>query len=446
VSEHHAYEAIEARVRANGLLAAGRPVVVLLSGGRDSVCLLAIAIRIAGADAVRALHVNYGLRADSGGDEEHCLVLCERLGVPIEVERRAGPPARGNLQAWARAIRYDAAARLARRLGAEVATGHTATDQVEGVLYRLASAPSRRALLGMRERNGIVVRPLLALTRAQTGTYCSERGLEWRDDVTNAEDRFARGRIRGELVPALRAIHPGAEGNVLALVEILRDEATVLDSMLDEVLQGRREIELARLRELPAALSRLVVQRLADLAAERPAPGIAARAGELAALREQGSASLDLGSGLRAVSEYGVLRFELVGGPLARPEEVRLPVPGTVGFGAYEVRCEVGPPELAPGSVDRAAIGSELVVRAWRPGDRMAPLGLGGTKSLQDLFTARRIARSRRATVPVVESAGEIVWVAGVATSERFKVRSATREAAHLSATEVRRAHGQDTA
>ncbi|MDQ6778000.1 MAG: tRNA lysidine(34) synthetase TilS, partial [Actinomycetota bacterium] len=148
-----------------------------------------------------------------------------------------------------------------------------------------------------------------------------------------------------------------------------------------------------------------------------------------------GTASLDLGSGVRAVAEYGVLRFELATPPAHAPAPASLAVPGAVGFGAYEVRCEVGPPQRRPGSLDRAALDAELVVRTWRPGDRMAPLGLAGTKSLQDLFTARRVARSRRATVPVVESRGEIVWVAGVATSERFKVTANTREAVYLTAT-----------
>jgi tRNA(Ile)-lysidine synthase len=426
------------RVQGEGLLLPGRPVLVLLSGGRDSVCLLDLALRIAGAGVVRALHVNYGLRAQAGADERHCALLCRRLGVELEVEHAAGPPPRGNVQAWARDARYGVAARRAQAAGAEVATGHTATDQVEGVLYRLASAPSRRALLGMRGRNGIVIRPLLGLTREQTGSYCQERGLSWREDASNAERRYARGRIRGELVPALRAVHPAAEANVLALTEILRDEAVVLDSLLDEILDGGREIELARLRALPGALARLVVQRLADLAAGRPAPGIAARAGEVAALREQGTSTLDLGSGVRAVAEYGVLRLERASpGPRVAPGEVRLAVPGAVEFGPYEVRCEVGPPARRPGSVDRAALGAELVVRAWRAGDRMAPLGLDGTKSLQDLFCARRVARALRGTVPVVECGGEIVWVAGVATSEHFKVTDVTREAAYLSAVEA---------
>ncbi|MBV9681284.1 MAG: tRNA lysidine(34) synthetase TilS [Solirubrobacterales bacterium] len=103
-------------------------------------------------------------------------------------------------------------------------------------------------------------------------------------------------------------------------------------------------------------------------------------------------------------------------------------------FGSCEVRCEVVAPAREQGVLDRAALGSsELTVRAWRPGDRMAPLGLGGTKSLQDLFTARRVPRLERRSVPVVEARGEIAWVARVATSEHFKVTAGTREAVRLS-------------
>jgi tRNA(Ile)-lysidine synthase len=253
-------EVISESVRRDGLLAPGRAVVVMYSGGRDSTCLLDVAVGIAGADAVSALHVNYGLRDAADRDERHCREVCERLGVMLEV-RRPLRPETGNLQAWARDQRYGAAAQLALASGADVAAGHTSTDQVETILYRLASSPSRRALLGMRAREGRLVRPLLGFTRAQTAGYCAERGLAWREDESN--DQFARGRIRSELVPALRTIHPAAEENVLALAEILRDESAVLEGLIDEVLEGRRSIAVARLRELPVALQRLVVQRRA---------------------------------------------------------------------------------------------------------------------------------------------------------------------------------------
>ena len=296
------------RVRGDGLLAPGRAVVVLCSGGRDSTCLLDLAVRIAGAEPVVALHVNYGLRDAAADDERHCRRLCEQLRVRLEVARPPRPTS-GNVQAWARAQRYDAATKLARGPGADVAAGHTATDQVETVLYRLASSPSRRALLGMRPRDGSLIRPLLEFTREQTAAYCAQRGLEWREDESNDSDAYARNRIRRTLVPALEAAHPGAQGNVLALVEILRAEARVLDDLVAAELSAGDGITLARLRELSPALRRLVVQTLADAAAGEPAAGVGRRADDVAAMNDRGTASLDLPHGVRATATRGTLRF-----------------------------------------------------------------------------------------------------------------------------------------
>jgi tRNA(Ile)-lysidine synthase len=302
-------------IAAQGLLARDRPVVVMLSGGRDSVCLLDLAVRIAGPAAVTAMHLNYGLRHGSEEDQRHCELLCKQLGVELAL-RRAPAPGRGNLQAWARELRYGAAAELARDTWADIAVGHTATDQVETILYRLASSPSRRALLGMAPRERFrgepgawLVRPLLALSRTETATYCRARGLEFVDDETNEQDRFARGRVRNGLVPALRAIHPAAEQNVLALAELLRDEAEVLEELVADVLACAAEVPIARLRLLNPALARLVVQRLADAAAGGPAPGAARRLEELLSLPEHGTAALDLPQGVRAIAERGALRF-----------------------------------------------------------------------------------------------------------------------------------------
>lgn len=423
-------DSILARVREEGLVVAGRRVVVLISGGRDSTCLLDVAVRVAGGEAVCALHVNYGIRASAAEDDRHCHALCASLGVPLEVRRLTRAPS-GNVQAWAREARYREAIELAR--GADVAAGHTRTDQVETILYRLASSPSRRALLGMRPREGSLVRPLLAFTREETAAYCVERGLEWREDETNASGAYARNRIRAAVVPALRDIHPAAEDNVLAVARILREEGEVLDELVDEVVRGGPAVSLSLLRSLAPALRRLVIQRIADEAAGGFAPGAGSRADEIAALSDRGTALLDIGNGLRVVAEYGVLRVEPLGRVGSAPGAVVLPIPGSVSFGSVEVRCDPAPPAHESGVLDRAALGSELVVRSWRAGDRMAPIGLGGTKSLQDLFTARRVPRLERGAVPVVESGGEIAWVAGVATSERFKVTAATREAVRLS-------------
>jgi tRNA(Ile)-lysidine synthase len=295
------------RVRGTGLLAAGEPVVVLLSGGRDSVCLLDVAVRLAGAGAVRALHVNYGLRDAAGEDEAFCRALCDQLAVALDVQAVQRPPDAGNLQAWARDVRLSAGARLALASSARLATGHTASDQAETVLYRLAASPGRRALLGMSEHDGLLVRPLLAVTREETAAHCTARGLRWREDTSNDDPAFARNRARAGLVPALRALHPSAELNVVRTAELLRDEAAVLDEVVDTALAGRDHIAVAHLGALPPALARLVVRRLAEGAAGRLCARAPGRLGEILAL---GDGALDLGDGARAVVHGGVLRVE----------------------------------------------------------------------------------------------------------------------------------------
>lgn len=299
---------VRARVQDGALLAPGAPVVVLLSGGRDSVCLLDVAVAVAGPAAVRALHVDHGLRADAHHDRAVCADLCAALGVPLEVHRASAPPARGNLQAWGREERYAAGARAASaHPGAVLAVAHTATDQVETILYRLASSPGRRALLGMEERRDPIVRPLLSTSREETGAYCAARGLAYADDPTNATDAYARNRVRHDLVPALRAVHPAAERNVLRTAVLLRDEAEVLDAVVAAELGEGGDIALERLAALPRALARLVVRRLAEDATGSFCARAAGRVDDVLAL---GDGALDLGDGARAVVTGGRLRVE----------------------------------------------------------------------------------------------------------------------------------------
>jgi len=400
----------------SGLVKEGEPLLVLLSGGADSVCLLDVVLRLGAA--VSALHVNYGLREDAEHDEAHCRALCSSLEVELAVER-AWLPSSGNLQAHARDARYRLAERHA---SGDYAAAHTASDQAETVLYRLAVSPGRRALLGMEARRGRLVRPLLGVTREETRAYCHSRGLTWREDASNEDPRFARARVRGELLPALRSLSPSAERTIAETARLLRDEAEVLDGAVADALDslgGGPAVELAALAELPPAVVRLALRSLAedafgaDLSLSRSQVDAVLRLG-----REGGSASLDLGDGLRAVVEYGTLRFRR-GGAAPAPAPVELGVPGIVQFGGWEVEAAVEP---ASSEVQLAAeaVAGPLVVRSWEDGDRMRPVGLGGTKSLQDLFTDRKVPRALRRSLPVVCSGDEIAWVAGVALDERF--------------------------
>lgn len=235
---------IEAFIRAHGLIEPGGAVTCLVSGGADSTCLWH-GLGALGY-ATSAVHVHHGIRgADADADAAHCV---DSMGARvIHVEPAATEEAM-------RDLRYAATDALGLR-----ATGHTASDQIETVLYRIASSGSTRGIKVRREDG--IVRPLLAIDRTETVAYCRERGLSVRTDETNPQT--ARGLIRDEILPLLRRLHPGVEANLLALGD------------------GRPR--------LPRALEASLVELLRS------------RAGTKAA---------DLGGGIRAVREYGTLRLE----------------------------------------------------------------------------------------------------------------------------------------
>lgn len=420
---------------------AGEPLLVLVSGGADSICLLETCVRLGAR--VAALHANYGLREGADDDEKLCREQCERLEVPLTVERvslaAAAPGASGNLQAEAREARYAFAETLVARSGGDYATAHTASDQAETVLYRLAVSPGRRALLGMEARRGRLVRPLLAVSRAHTHAYCEERGLPWREDPTNADLSLTRARVRHEVLPALAEVSAAAERTIAETALLLRDEGEVLEAAVDEALGrlGGPAVSVSELRALPVGLARLVLRRLAEQRAGAPAPLTRADTDALLALGDRGGTqALDLGGRLRAVVEYGTLRFGSSDDDERRSElgptdAVVLEVPGSARLGPWEIDAvRVGPTrgeEEAVLAADR--LGRTVTVRTWRSGDRMRPAGLGGSKSLQDLFVDRKVPRALRRELPVVDAGGTIAWVAGVAVGEQFRPSSGSDEA-----------------
>lgn len=448
--ERNEHERLADTVRASGLIEPGAGGIALLSGGPDSACLAAgLATWMAAENASTAhppppwvigLHLNYGLREDSGEDEAACRGLCERLGIELVVEAPELPS--GNVQAAARDARYGAAERLRASRGAEwVATGHTRTDLAETVLYRLAASPGRRALLGLAPRRGRVVRPLLELGREETRALAEEAGLPFHDDPANDDPRFARARLRAEVLPVLRELSPSAEENIAATWAELAEEAEALEALAVELTGGELEaLQGSVLVEAHPALARLALRALAARAAGRPVPVSREQTGEIMrlALRPEGG-EVELGAGLRAVCEAGTVRVRAPADPA--PEPTRLRVPGSCNFGHWRLRAEITLVDAPRGpdvaTLDPEALGRELEVRLWQDGDRMRPLGLGGAKSLQDLFTDRHVPRSLRHELPVVLAGERIAWVPGVAVSEEFRLAPGAAEAAVLTASRV---------
>jgi tRNA(Ile)-lysidine synthase len=432
-------------VAESGLLRPGQTAVAMCSGGPDSTALLAGITGFLGTDAVVALHLNYGLRAEAGEDEAVCAELCERLGVELVVHRPV-IEGEGNIQARARELRYAAADRLRSERGFDrIATGHTRTDLAETVLYRLATSPGSRALLGLPAARGTIVRPLLELGRAEVREAVTAAGLPFRDDATNESPLYARNRIRNEVMPVLTEIGPAAEATIAETRAELAEEAEALRRLADEALEAAGAaagaVPAEGLAGLDPAIRRLALRTLAERAAGGPVALGRSRAAEivrLAASPEGGT--VELGSGVEARIEHGHIRFARpTAGP---PGEARLSVPGSCRFGGWEVRAELRAGPVRPSDPDEAlldptALGDALVVRSWRDGDRVRPVGLGGTKSLQDLFTDQKIPRSLRRELPVVTSGERIAWIAGVAVSEEFAAERGAGQAAVLSASAV---------
>ena len=221
------------------------------------------------------------------------------------------------------------------------------------------------------------------MTREQTAAYCRAHGLTWREDSSNAAS--ARGLIRSTILPALRQLHPAADANLLATLAQLRDEAEVLDAAVDAALRDERELlkrgAQGRGRRARGAAARAGAARDrsgSPTRRRRPRAALAAHADAIVALsRRPGTATLDLPGGLRAISEYGRVRIEPA---RATPEPMpqTLPIPGRVAFGDGELVCERGAFAIADGTLAADALAATLEVRAWRAGDRMRPLGLGG--------------------------------------------------------------------
>jgi tRNA(Ile)-lysidine synthase len=444
MSAENALESLARAVRESGLIERGTSGIALVSGGADSAGTAAALVEEFGAGAVRALHLNYGLRPDSDQDELTCRELCARLGIELEVERPE--LGQGNVQAAAREARYAAAERLRQARGAGwIATGHTRTDLAETVLYRLVTSPGRRALVGLRPRRGVVIRPLLSLDRDEVRRLVSEAGLPFRDDPTNAEPLYARNRIRNEVLPVLREIGREAEATIAETQAELAEEGDVLERAAADLLaetgaDAAGAIGRDALGSVHPAIRRLALRRLAERALGDAVPLSRDRAAQIWRLvNEPEGGVVELGGGVDAQIEGGHVRFTT--GAAGEPGPGRLPVPGSCRFGTWEVRAELSsgvPPADGPdlAVLDPEALGGELVVRAWREGDRMRPLGLGGSKSLQDLFTDRKVPRSLRHALPVVTSEGRIVWIAGVAVSEEFAAKPGASESAVLSASQ----------
>jgi tRNA(Ile)-lysidine synthase len=459
-------DSIRRTISSHGLLPNGSRVAVALSGGADSVALLLALREVADGDGFRvvgAAHLNHQLRgADADADERFCRDLAAGIDLPIEIERvdvgRLARETASSLEHAAHVARYAFFDRAARRLDATaVAVAHTRDDQAETFLLRLLRGAGPRGLSGMHPRAGLVVRPLIETSRSDTREFLRARHIAFREDASNADLAIPRNRIRHELLPLLDArFSPGIVDVLDREAAIAREDAQYLDDAARAVAarllsKGARDVALdaEALLSQPPAVARRVI-RLAQQMAAGPDEFIGFDAVE--AVRRfavsKSTGQLDL-PGHRVNRRGGSI---VLTGSRGREKPTpaadftyQLEVPGqvTVPEAACAISADkrVVPPGRLAGEVWRLAgrsdeavveasrLAAPLLVRNRRPGDVFRPLGLGGRKTLQDFFVDAKIDRFERGITPViVDSRGRIVWVAGHALAEEFRVTDATRD------------------
>jgi tRNA(Ile)-lysidine synthase len=459
-------DSVRRTIRNHGLLPSGSRVAIALSGGADSVALLCALRELAESErfhVVGAAHLNHQLRgADADADAEFCRNLTAALGVRFDVERAdVAALAREmglSVEHAAHTVRHAFFDRAAARLGATaIAVAHTKDDQAETFLLRLLRGAGPRGLSGIHPRSGIVVRPLIDTSRSDVRAFLHAAGIAFREDASNADVSIPRNRIRHELLPLLDArFAPGIVDVLDRAAAIAREDADYIEDaaraaaarLISRTPRGV-ELDADALMAEPPAIARRVI-RLAQQMTAGADHFIGFDAGE--AVRRfvvsKSTGQLDL-AGHRVNRRGGAVVLTESRGrekpapaadfiyQLAVPGEVAVPEaacaisadmkPVPAGRSAREVWHLAGRSDEAV--IEARRLAGPLAVRNRRPGDSFRPLGLNGRKTLQDFFVDAKIERFEREITPViVDSAGQIVWIAGLALAEEFRVTEATKD------------------
>jgi tRNA(Ile)-lysidine synthase len=453
--------------------AAGSRVLVGVSGGQDSLCLLHALWRLQSEHewALHVVHVDHGLRPSAAAEADQVAAVCVAWGLPVEIARVDVPAyrrrARLNLQEAARYARYQAFGHIAQRLNAAaVLVGHTADDVAETFLLHLlrgagldglAALPLLRSLptaalgppLDARALPAAldVGRPLRTVARRDTAAYCAEHGLL---PVAETPGPYRRDRIRHDLLPYLEGYNPRARAVLARAAFALAEERMALLAYVDSAWAGlaRRQdraivLPVGGWSHLPAAIQKRVLLRAtADLAGSEVELSARLLSAAVRLARSQSGRAIDLPGGLRLEREPRQLRLApREAAPPGNTGPWPLPVPGAIalpGIGTVRVERRSAPPASFPAAdapecwLDGARLCQPLAVRLRRPGDQIQPFGLKRPKRLQDLLVDAGVPRRERARLPLVVCGDQIAWVVGVRIAHWARVRPESRALVHI--------------
>lgn len=473
-----AISALESRVRKfifnNGLAHPPRPLVIGVSGGPDSLSLLYALHHLSpklGLD-LHVAHFNHGLRGPaSDSDAIFVKDQAESLGLPFSTAKeyvKSRPKGHSrSLEEQAREARYNFLARVAHDQNAVgVAVAHTSDDQAETILLHLIRGTGLRGLVGMKPVSEAIspagigftlFRPLLDVSRAQTEAYCVALDLAPRTDHTNLLPETLRNRLRIELLPQLRQYNPRFTDALIRLAESASLDHSFIQAHVDEIATNLVEqvesgfsISRRKLSEVHPALRRRVLAHTLELLTGSPIDIEAVHLEVLASLATGDTGStLELPNGIHASLGYEDLLLIRNPTPSALPrrqEPIPLPdeplpvtIPGETTIPGWKITAtiEQSPPaNRDPGPYtavfDMDRLTGPITIRRRRNGDRFTPLGMSGSKKLQDFLTDAKVPRTLRDSIPIVLSGDQIIWLVGHRPSDHTKLTTITQRPLRL--------------
>jgi tRNA(Ile)-lysidine synthase len=450
-------------IRAHNLVRGNELLLVGVSGGPDSVCLIHILNGLKKTLGIRLhiAHLNHMLRgAESDADADYVSSLAHELGIPATIERREvktyQKKYRLSLEEAAREVRYAFFSELAHSLGVDaVAVGHTADDQIETILMHLVRGTGLAGLRGMQPLSVFsspyatelkAIRPLLEVGRGETEAYCAALGLAPRSDSSNLLPNQLRNKIRSQLIPLLREYNPDIDEALLRMASVADSDLAYIEKEVSCVWNkvvgeqsGGVTINRAEFSKLHPALKRHLVrsafhhllgdiQDIESVHIESLVEALAKPVGK----------KLSLPRGLTFHNDYSygllIAQDRLAGSFPALEGEHYLSILGETEFCGWKVRSSIlsrrpkkSSEKELKACFDLDVIGKELTVRRRMSGDRFQPLGMESSKKLQDFMVDARIPSGLRDSVPLVCSPEHIIWVVGWRIDHRARVTPSTK-------------------
>ncbi len=470
-------------------------VIVAVSGGADSLCLLHLLIRLCGPakrypeTSLHVAHLNHMLRGETSEEEARAIKrLAESWGLPVTIGALDVPALarqeQRSLEEAARVARYRFLRAVAQ--GDLIAVAHHMDDQVETLLLHWLRGGGLASTAGLQPRQGDIIRPLLDVKHADTLAYCEQHQLPVLEDASNNDPRFLRNRIRHELIPLLSALNPGIRETLLRNAEVMEVDFAWIETQVDmywsEVVSEERDeliqLRLNRLQVLPLSIQRHLLRRVTARLSAGQSPLELRHYRLIEGLIERTAGSqtltLHLPQHIYVTRQGSTLLFARV--PVLEDQpaqehdttEVTLPIPGHVKVVGtpWTASAQIVPEEIQQQAraalrrgdwatvwhilpvtqytvfIDRDRLAGEhenaagnvlLHVRTWRAGDRMQPLGMTHEKKIQDVLVDRHIPRAERTRLPLFFSATRCVWLAGVQLDDRVRLTGETRQIVCLS-------------